>query len=124
MRNLALLALLTLASPAWASLDRLPVTQTSPTDFTVGYKGGASIYNYWCAAGRFVTATLRLPEGTRVYRQSPSPRQSGQGISFTLDPAKSVGDTGVSTFGGPQDGSFTASGAQQDFCNSRRPSGG
>jgi hypothetical protein len=123
MRTLALLAALTLASPAFASLDRLPIKQDSATDFTVGYKARAGMNNYWCAAGRHVTETLGLPPDTRVYRQSPPPRKAGKGITFTLDPARSAGETGVSTSGGPQDGSLSAGGAQSTFCSLNRTVG-
>lgn len=123
MRPLILITALTLSSPAWASLDRLKITQISPTDFTVGYKARAGNNNYWCAAGRHVTEDLGLPPETRVYRLSPPPRKAGQGITFTLDPAKSSGETGVSTSGGPQDGSLSAGGAQSTFCNLNRSIG-
>lgn len=123
MRTLSLLAALTLASPAWASLDRLPITQDSSTDFTVGYKARAGLNNYWCAAGRYVTETLELPDDTRIYRLSPPPRKAGQGITFTLDPAKSSGETGLSIFGGLQDGGVSASGVQSSQCNLNRTVG-
>lgn len=123
MRTFTLVAALTVAFPAWASFDRLPITQDSPTDFTVGYKAGAGLNNFWCAAGRYVTSKLGLPASTRLFRMSPPPRKAGKGVAFTLDPAKSAGDTGVTTFGGPQDGSFSAGGAQSDFCNARRSIG-
>jgi len=123
MRTLTLLAALTLASPALASLDRLPITQDSATEFTVGYKARAGDNNYWCAAGRYVTEKLGLPDDTRIYRQSPPPRGAGKGISFTLDPAKSAGETGISTFGGVQDGSLSASGAKASQCNLNRTVG-
>ncbi len=89
MRALTILAATAFSTPALASYDRLLITQNGPSDFTVGYEGGASINNHWCAAGRHLTNTLGLPGSTRVYRQSPPPRQSGQGISFCLDAARS-----------------------------------
>lgn len=119
MRPLAILAALTLAAPAWASLDILSVKQTSPTDFTVAYKARAGENNYWCAAGRHVTNGLGLPPGTPLYRLSPPPRRSGQGVAFTLDATKSAGDTGVT-----QDDTLTAGKAQSRFCNLNRSVGG
>ncbi len=118
MRILTLLTALALASPAAAlgPESRLRVTQTSNADFTVGYRSTAKLTDYWCAAGNFVTNTLGLPDSTRVYRLSPPPRKAGQGISFTLDASRSAGETGLSTFGGPQDGSMSAGGAYAQFC--------
>lgn len=118
MRIPTLLVAIALATPA-AAFDpvfRLRVTQTSATDFTVEYDSQAKTTDYWCAAGNFATNTLRLSDRTRVYRASPDPRQQGKGISFSLDPARSIGQTGLTTFGGPQDGSFSAGGAYAQFC--------
>lgn len=118
MRILTLLAALALATPA-AAFDtpfRMRVQQTSATDFTVLYNSQAEITDYWCAAGNFVTNTLGLSDRTRVFRASSHPPKAGQGISFSLDPARSVGKTGLTTFGGPQDGSFSAGGAYAQFC--------
>lgn len=95
---------------------RLRVEQGPGNDFTVQYKSQAELTDYWCAAGLFVTQTLNLPDRTRVYRLSPPPRKQGQGIAFTLDAARSAGETGISTFGGPQDGSMSAGGAVSQFC--------
>jgi hypothetical protein len=118
MRILILLAALAAAGPALAfGYDlRFRVTQNSKTDFTVEYKLNAATTDYWCGAGRFVTGTLHLPDRTRIYRLSPPPRKSGQGISFTLDATRSAGTTGLTTFGGPQDGSMSAGGAVAGFC--------
>jgi hypothetical protein len=119
MRILTLLAALAIAGPALAfGFDlRFRVTQNSKADFTVEYKLNASTTDYWCGAGRFVKNTLHLPDRTRVYRLSPPPIKSGKGISFTLDPARSAGTTGITTFGGPQDGSMSAGGAVAAFCH-------
>lgn len=120
MRILTLLAALTIACPALAfGYDfRFRVTQTSKTDFTVENKSRAALTDYWCGAGRFVTETLGMPSKTRVYRLSPPPQKSGRGISFTLDPSRSAGVTGLTTYGRKQDGSFSAGGAVAQFCYS------
>ena len=123
MRTLTFLAALTLASPVWASLDRLPITQDSATEFTVGFKARAGLNNYWCAAGRYVTEKLGMADDTPIYRLSPPPRKAGQGITFTLDRAKSAGDTGLSTFGEAQDGGLAAGSAQSTQCNLNRSVG-
>jgi len=123
MRTLTLLAALAfaLATPAHAfgPEPRLRVTQEPNGDFTVQYDSRARLTDYWCAAGNFVTNTLRMPDRTRVFRQSPPPRKAGQGIRFTLDASRSAGDTGITTFGGPQDGSMLAGGVDAAYCVNR-----
>lgn len=120
MRRIALIAAaaLALAQPAYAfeARNSLRVAQTSATDFTVGYKNTAKLTDYWCAAGDFAARGLGVAGPTRVYRLSPPPRGAGQGISFTLDPARAAGETGLTTFGGKQDGAFSAQGAVSSFC--------
>lgn len=119
MRILAFLAAIAIASPAAAFRGDigLRVTKEAGSNFTVEYKSRAQLTDYWCAAGRFVTVTMGLPDRTRVYRLSPPPRKSGEGIRFTLDASLSAGETGLTTFGGPQDGSMSAGGAFAQFCN-------
>jgi hypothetical protein len=118
MRTLILVVALFTGSPALSFVTgpELRVTSNGGTDFTVEYRSTARLTDYWCAAGRHVTLALGLPGRTRVFRQSPPPRKIGQGISFTLDPDRSAGVTGLSTYGGPQDGSMSASGAAAQFC--------
>ena len=118
MRVLTMILFFALAAPAQAfgPEPRLTVTPEPNGDFTVEYLSVARLTDYWCAAGNFVTNTMGLPDRTRVFRESPPPRKSGQGIRFTLDPSRSAGDTGISTFGGPQDGSMSAGGAVAQFC--------
>jgi hypothetical protein len=118
MRPLVLLAALGLATPATAFVPQLQmrVDPGSDSDFTVRYAAPARLTDYWCAAGTYVTRTLRLPDNTRVYRLSPPPRGAGQGIAFTLDASRSAGETGLSTFGGKQDGGMSAGVAVAQFC--------
>ncbi len=118
MRIVSLLVALAIATPAsaYAIGTRLQVSQNSNTDFTVEYKSVAKLTDYWCAAGLHVTRTLGMSDRTRVYRLSPPPRRAGQGISFTLDADRSAGDTGITTFGGPQDGSISAGVAVARYC--------
>lgn len=122
MRLTPLLVALAIAFPAASPVEaskvglRLRVAQDAATgDFTVKYDSQAAQTDYWCAAGRYVTRNLGLPDNTRIYRVSPPPRKAGKGITFSLDPARSSGQTGVTTFGGPQDGSMSAAFAF-DFC--------
>ncbi|AZL59979.1 hypothetical protein EI545_14735 [Tabrizicola piscis] len=118
MRIVSLLVALAIATPAAAYVTgtRLQVTQNSNTDFTVEYRSIAKLTDYWCAAGLHVTRTLGMSDRTRVYRLSPPPRRAGQGISFTLDADRSAGETGITTFGGRQDGSMSAGVAVAQYC--------
>lgn len=118
MCALSILLAIAIAAPAQAfgPEPRLRITSEPNGDFTVHYNSQARLTDYWCAAGNFVTNTMALPDRTRVFRQSPPPREAGQGIRFTLDAARSADDTGISTFGGPQDGSMSAGGAVSQFC--------
>lgn len=120
MRIVTFLITLAIASPAFAFVNdpRLRVSQINSSDFIVEYKWNADLTDYWCAAGNFVMNTLGLPDRTRVYRLSPLPRRAGQGISFTLDADRSVGETGITSFGGPQDGSKSAVAAVAQYCYS------
>lgn len=121
MRRALLLAaaVATAASPAvpYEAINRLQVVPAGGQDFTVQFRPLAGLADYWCAAGDYAQRGLRLDSRTRVYRRSPEPRKRGQGITFTLDPARSVGYTGLTTFGGPQDGSFSAGTASAQFCH-------
>lgn len=120
MRRLALFVLvLSIASPASAFFTdrRLTVTPENATDFTVDFRIGARLTDYWCTAGRYVLNDLKLPRTTRVYRLSPEPQGRGQGIRFTLDRARSTGSTGLTIFGGEQDGGISAGGASGSYCN-------
>jgi hypothetical protein len=92
------------------------VTQTGPQDFYVNYKANRKPTDYWCAAGYYATQYMHSGNLARVYRASYPPDRVGQGISFTLDPAGSVGVTGLSVFGGKHDGGMNANGAFGEFC--------
>lgn len=53
--------------------------------FEVRFKAGYGAPDFWCAAGRFAE-NQRLPNGTRIYRLTPTPRPQGSGIVFTFSP--------------------------------------
>ena len=118
MRGLAILGLaLAVAAPADAFIlgNRMQVTTLGGADFAVAYTPRAEESDYWCAAGTYVTQRLGMDSRTRLYRQSPEPRKRNQGISFTLDKARSTGSTGITIYGGPQDGGISAGSAYQ-YC--------
>lgn len=112
-----LIVTLGLAVPALAFdfPHRLRVTVLGGTDFRVEFTSGAELTEYWCAAGNHVKQRLGLSNKTRIYRLTGEPRKRGKGIDFTLDKARSVGSTGITTFGGEQDGGMSAGSAFQ-YC--------
>ena len=118
MRILILLAAMIAAVPALAlpMLHQMQVTSEDGGDFTVQYHAQARLTDYWCAAGLYARRDHGLSDRARIYRQSPPPRGAGQGIRFTLDAAHSAGTTGITTFGGRQDGSMSVAVAVNSFC--------
>ena len=118
MRGIAIASLaLALAAPvdAFTLGNRMQVTALGGPDFAVAFTPRAEETDYWCAAGSYVTRQLGLDSRTRLYRASPEPRKRGQGISFTLDRARGTGSTGITTFGGQQDGGMSAGSAAR-YC--------
>jgi hypothetical protein len=88
---IALIASLAAATPSFAlrAQNGMFVEPTGPDTFLVRFGAKYDDWEYWCAAGDYVIRK-RYPQGTRVYRLSPPPRKRGEGIEFTLDPAKAV----------------------------------
>ncbi|MGQ0564504.1 MAG: hypothetical protein ACT4OK_05465 [Gemmobacter sp.] len=116
-RILALVAALAIATSAQAFglAQAMRVTPLGGPDFQVEFRPGAADTDYWCAAGHHVKQRLGMNNKTRIYRLTPEPRKRGQGIGFTLDKARSTGSTGITTYGGLQDGGMSAGSAYQ-FC--------
>ena len=103
------LLLLPLPAAGFTAQNGMRVTQTGPTEIAVAHRVRADDTDYWCAAGDFVQSALGLPGNTRIWRATPKPRRAGQGIGFTLDPARKAEGAGLSQFGaGPRDGSLSA----------------
>lgn len=92
LRTTTLVALLAFAAPANAFLAQngLVVEPRGGTDFTVPYTIASSPRAFWCAAGDYAIRVLKLPKATRIYRTSPPPRRSGQGMNFSLDPSRAT----------------------------------
>ena len=60
---------------------------------------------------------MNQPVATRIWRASPTPREAGQGILFTLDPARQAQGAGLSQFGsGPRDGALSVGQAVASHC--------
>jgi hypothetical protein len=118
-----LAATMILAAPALAftAPNRLPVrpSASDPATFTVGYNGNArGDVDFWCAAGAYANSRLNAATTARIFRISPPPRRSGQGITFSMNPAGAAGSTGLATIGG-SDGSMTVAAARQQCQVSR-----
>ena len=88
----ATLLLAALATPACAfrAINGLSVEQTGDRQFHVAYGSMRHKTDFLCAAADYVSRGLGLPGSTRLYRESPAPRKSGEGITFTLDPDRKV----------------------------------
>ena len=124
MRTAAVLLAFTVATPADAFITQngLIAQPHGPGDFTVPYRGKSALTDFWCAAGDYVIRGLNQPPSTRIWRLSPPPRRSGEGIRFSLSPKGAAGSTGIVTLLGAYDGSFSAAKAQSfcEFRNKRR----
>jgi len=80
------------AAPAFAfrAVNGLTVEQIGDQQFHVAYGDMRHKTDFLCAAADYASRGLGLSGATRLYRSSPAPRKSGEGITFTLDPARKV----------------------------------
>ena len=112
--RIILMALLALPLPAHAFTARngMEARQVDATDIAVPFEA-----DYWCAAGDLAQQVMNQPVATRIWRASPKPREAGQGILFTLDPARQAQGAGLSQFGsGPRDGALSIGQAVASHC--------
>lgn len=117
--RLVFLAAVLLPFPAasFVAQNGMTAVQSGPSEISVIHEVRRGDTDYWCAAGDFVQRAWGLPGNTRIWRASPKPRRAGEGIVFTVDPAKAAEGAGLSQFGsGPRDGSIPASMAVGSFC--------
>lgn len=120
MRPIFLVPLMLLALPAEAftAQNGMTARRAGPTEIAVDHDVRRQDTDYWCAAGDFAQRALGLPGGTRLWRASPKPRKAGQGILFTLDPARKAEGAGLSQFGaGPRDGAISVGMAVGSHCH-------
>ena len=87
-RTLAVLATLTIAScgDGFIASNGLLVSDTGDGTFEIPFRGESGDSEFWCAAGEYVIRGRNLAPSTRIYRLSPPPRRSGDGIVFSLSP--------------------------------------
>lgn len=114
---LAMMTLLPLPAAAFTAQNGMTATQFGPTEIAVLHEVKRGDTDYWCAAGDFAQRALGLPGRTRLWRASPEPRGAGEGIVFTLDPARQAPGSGLSQFdAGPRDGSVSVAMAAGNYC--------
>lgn len=118
MRFLVMILLMVpLPAAAFTARNGMEVAQAGPSGMAVMFRTAREDTDYWCAAGDYAQRALNQPVGTRLWRASPKPRGSGQGILFTLDPAQKAEGAGLSQFGkGPRDGSMSIGQAVSAHC--------
>ena len=107
------LAILPGAASAFFAQNGLTVRGTGEGSFTVPFQGSPAIRDFWCAAGDYVVRDLHLPHNTRIYRLTPKPRKSGQGIDFSLS-SDGAQPSGLIRFFGKDEGLSAA--AARHFC--------
>lgn len=116
---ITILIALALPLPAAAFITRngMEAIQVNATDIAVAFTGGRIETDYWCAAGDVAQRAMGLPVSTRLWRASPKPRKAGEGIMFTIDPARATEGASLSQFGkGPKDGSISVGQATAAYC--------
>lgn len=120
-RVLAALALIAAsAAPAFAfrAVNGLEVKPAGDSAFLVDFGDTRHKTDYICAAADYVSRGLGMSSTTRIYRQSPAPRKSGQGITFTLDPGQMVPMKLYTVLiSDNTDGGISVAGARSDFCH-------
>jgi len=118
---LALPLALSAAFPAAAHLSpKGQIVRGDATEFTVNYKPGLRLSDYWCAAGDFVLRDLHVLPNARIWRVSADRPRPGGGMTFSLSPERAVGFTGLAVIGN-EDGALSAGLADQ-MCEVRRRS--
>lgn len=121
MRITLVLALTVCALPLEArtitAQNGMQATQTSPTEILVLPRNRAIPTDFWCAAGDYAVRVMGLAPKTRLWRATPASARVGDGVLFTLDPAKKAEGAGLSEHGsGPRDGSMSLGMAVGNYC--------
>lgn len=90
LATIALLAASAAPAVAFQAMNGLAVERTGDQAFHVAYGPMHHKTDFLCAAADYASRGLGLSGATRLYRESPAPRKAGEGITFTLDPARQV----------------------------------
>lgn len=81
----ALAAVAAMPAAAFTARNGVAVDRIGGDRFVVNYSGRSGAPAFWCAAGDYAVRALGLPPATEIYRLSPPPRGSGEGIVFGFD---------------------------------------
>ena len=118
---IALLAASAAPALAFRATNGLVVDQTGERQFHVAFGPTLHKTDFLCAAADYASRGLGLPGATRLYRQSPAPRKSGEGITFTLDPARKVPmGLFIWLWVDNDDGGISVENARSSYCYNRR----
>ena len=124
-----MLAMPLLLPPATAAEARTMIAQNGmqarqegPTEILVLPRAWSRATDFWCAAGDYAVRAMGLSNRTRIWRATPTSTPTGNGVLFTLDPAKKAEGAGLSEFGsGPRDGSMSLGMAVGNYCHPVMP---
>lgn len=119
MRLFAIMLIaLPLPASAFTARNGMEARQVNQTDIAVPFESGRLTTEYWCAAGDLARQQLQKSVSARIWRASPKPRDSGEGITFTLDETRKADGAGLSQFGsGQRDGSMSIGRAVTAYCD-------
>lgn len=112
------LALAALAGPAAAYTARngLRVEPLGAQGFRVAYGGKSGAAAFWCAAGDYAQRQLGLDAADRIWRVTPVPRRTGEGMVFSTRPDNAAEKTGLVIVLGRKGASLTVA-AAVNYCN-------
>jgi hypothetical protein len=110
---MVLLALTASPAAAFIAQNDFVVQRGEEGRFAVLPRGGMSAPQAWCAAGDYALRFLNKPVGTRIWRISEVPRRAGESIVFSFSPEGAASSTGLVMLYGSDDGSLSATAAQQ-----------
>lgn len=102
-----------IAAPAFAFMtqNNQQIGEIGDGQFEVKASPGQGPSVSWCAAGDYVIQGMGLPGTTRIWRVTPPPRRTAEGVGFALNPEGAV-SSGLILFGAADDGSLSAASAQ------------
>ena len=119
MRMLAIMLFaLPLPASAFTAQNGMEAQQLNQTDIAVPFESGRLTTEYWCAAGDLAQHQMQQPVSARIWRATPKPRNSGEGLTFTLDESRKAEGAGLSEFGsGEHDGAISVGTAVSAYCD-------
>lgn len=114
-----LLAASTAPAFSFMATNGLAVQEAGDRTFHVDFGPIHRKSDFLCAAADYASRGLGLPGSTRLYRESLAPRRSGEGITFTFDPARQVPmQLHILLWTDENDGGISVQNAKSLYCNS------